>query len=276
MFCKNLQVLVLTAGFAAGITVMAPAEDFSAALKKAQVFQLDITKDAVICGAELAGEIGHTLYDHFVTDDEWDGSAYDKNEVNPFDRALMHSYSGTLDTAGDIMVATTIALPFLTSAAFLYTDSSYTATDLFTDAVMFAETLAISHTVAHITKGLVVRTRPYMYYDVDKAIEDDWNRSFYSGHTTMAFAAATFTSYTFWNYFPESGWKIPVTAGSYALAAATGVFRIQAGCHFATDVLIGAITGTAIGFLIPWCHKVSTERMQLSMLPTGASVRFTL
>ncbi len=174
------------------------------------------------------------------------------------------------------MVATTVAVPFLASVALLWRDERYAGIDVLTDTVMFAETMAISHTVAHITKGLVLRTRPYMYYDVDEAIEDDWNRSFYSGHTTMAFAAATFTSYTFCNYFPESHWKIPVIAGSYALAAATGVIRVQAGCHFATDVIVGALTGATIGFLVPWCHKISTEKLQLSLLPLGASVRYKI
>lgn len=242
----------------------------------AQVFQLDAKKDALICGLELAGEISHTLYDHFVTDDEWDGRAFDKNEVNAFDRALMHSYSSSLDTAGDILVVASSALPFCAATALLYKDSGYQTDDLLTHAVMFAETMAISHTLAHITKGLVLRTRPYMYYDVDSSVEDDWNRSFYSGHTTMAFAAATFSSYTFCKYFPESSYRLPFVAGSYALAAATAAIRVQAGCHFATDVIVGALTGTAIGFLIPWCHAVSSSRMQLSILPTGASLQFLL
>lgn len=275
MICRRVTAILIGMMFSAGTGTLF-AQPLSETLAQASVFQLDLTKDAIICGAELAGEIGHTLYDHIVTDDDWDGTAYDKSEVNAFDRALMHSYSSSLDTAGDLMVATTIAVPFLTSAAFLYADERYSGIDLFTDTVMFAETMAISHTIAHITKGLVLRTRPYMYYDITETPEDDWNRSFYSGHTTMAFAAATFTSYTFCNYFPESGWKIPVVAGSYALAAATGVIRVQAGCHFATDVIVGALTGTAIGFLVPWCHKLSTETMQLSLLPTGASVCFKL
>lgn len=246
---------------------------FSVTVASAQPFQLDLKKDLLICGAELTGEIGHTLYDHFCTDDDWDGSLFYKTDVNAFDRYFMHSYSKALDRTGDVLVVTTAAVPFLTAAAFLYTDEQYQMQDVLTEAVMFAETMAISHTVAHITKGLVLRTRPYMYYSVDEAPEDDWNRSFYSGHTTMSFAAATFTSYTFCSYFPDSAWKYPVAIASYALASATGIIRVQAGCHFATDVLTGAVMGTAIGFLVPWCHKVSTKQTQIAVTPLGFSVR---
>ena len=242
----------------------------------AQPFSLDLTKDAIICGAELGGEVYHTLYDHFVTDDDWDGTAYCKDDVNGFDRALMHSYSKALDRTGDVLAVSTCALPFLAEAAFVHFDAGYHWHDVATLTVMYAETLAISHTVAHITKGLVLRTRPYMYYDVDEAPEDDWNRSFYSGHTTMSFAAATFASYTFCSYFPESAWRYPVVIGSYALAATTGIIRVQAGCHFATDVLVGALTGTAIGFPVPWCHRLSTKQTQVALSPLGISVRCQL
>ena len=282
MICTGKKTAAcIAAGFLA-LTALLPAQTFSDTLASAQVFQLDVKKDAIIWGAELTGEVYHNLYDHFALadDDDWDGKSFDKDSINPLDRALMHSYSKKLDTAGDAMVATTIALPFLTGAAFLWQDPRYGGIDLLTDTVMFAEALAISHTLAHITKGLVLRTRPYNYYAGDEATEDDWNRSFYSGHTTMAFAAATFTSYTFCNYFPESSWKIPLVAASYGLACTTGIVRVEAGCHFATDVLVGAMTGAAIGFLVPWCHKVSaavsSDRLQVSLAPTGAAVTLRL
>lgn len=239
----------------------------------AQPFALDVRKDVVICGAELAGEVVHLLYDHFVIDDTWDGRRFSKDDVNVFDRALMHGYDSALDTAGDLLAVSTAAVPFLTTAVALCADDGYACSDLLTETVMYAETMAVAHTVAHITKGLVLRTRPYLYYDVDEAPEDDWNRSFYSGHTTMSFAAATFVGYTFCNYFPESPWRVPVIVAGYTLATATAMLRVRAGCHFATDVLVGAVAGTAIGFLVPWCHRLGDSRTQFSVTPLGFSVR---
>jgi undecaprenyl-diphosphatase len=63
-----------------------------------------------------------------------------------------------------------------------------------------------------------------MYFDnfpIEEVQKGDWNSSFFSGHTTLSFAAATFTSYVFCKYNPDSKWKIPVIATSYTFAAAT-------------------------------------------------------
>lgn len=267
------------ATFAAGAMKAPESEGLSSSspVFDTEVFQLDWKKDAVIVGADLALEIYHNLYDYFGTDNEWDGRVYDKSEVNAFDRALMHPYNAKIDTVATLMVAGTIAAPFFATAAFLKADDAYGWADIFTLFGMLGESAVLAHTAAHITKGLVLRTRPFMYYDSitesDEPPEDDWNRSFYSGHTTMTFAAATCMSYSFCAYFPDSPWKVPVVAGSYALAAATAVLRVYSGNHFATDVLVGAVTGTAIGFLVPWAHRVRTKDMTLALSPAGIGVQ---
>ena len=101
-----------------------------------------------------------------------------------------------------------------------------------------------------------------MYYD-DKPLglveKGDWNESFPSGHTVLAFSGATFASYVFSKYFSDSPWKYAVTAASYSIAAATAVFRVAGGKHFLTDVLAGAALGTAIGFVVPWLHTLKAE-----------------
>jgi len=268
--------------FIAGL-FFAPAafcQSFNAPIFQTDVFRLDWKKDGIIVGADLAAEIYHNCYDHFVTDDEWSGKIYDKDDVNSFDRFFMHSYDEKLDTIATLMVAGTIALPFMTTAGFLYKDDSYNWEDIATCFVLLGESVVISHTVAHITKGLVLRTRPFMYYDSiadsTEPPDDDWNRSFYSGHTTMTFSAATCLSYCFCSYFPDSPWKIPVVAGSYALAATTAALRIASGNHFASDVIVGALAGSAVGFLIPWVHKVNREEMSVIVTGTGLSVAWKM
>ena len=83
----------------------------------------------------------------------------------------------------------------------------------------------------------------------------DWDDSFVSGHTTMSFAAAAFTTFMFCQYFPDSPWKIPVITASFTAAAVTGGLRIASGNHFVTDVLAGAGLGSVIGFLVPWINS---------------------
>lgn len=67
------------------------------------------------------------------------------------------------------------------------------------------------------------------------------NRSFPSGHTSSAFAAAA----TLHNRY---GWKVGLPA--HALAAFVGVSRIEAEKHDVVDVLAGAAIGSLSGFLI--------------------------
>lgn len=174
----------------------------------------------------------------------------DRATVNSFDRAFMTEYSRTLDKAATIVDLTLAATPLVTAFS--------GEKRLGTTAVMYMETFALAWGTKELLKYAVNRERPYLYYDnppEDK--KDDWEKSFPSGHTTIAFACATFTAYTFNIYNPESGWRLPVTLGVYTLAAATAVLRVSSGSHFVTDVLAGAALGTLIGFAVPYLHTLS-------------------
>ena len=236
----------------------------------AQPFALSPKTEIPLGAGLLAGEIFHNVYDFTVADDDWDGVPFDKDDVNAFDRPFMHAYNKPAARTGDAMMVLLPAGVVLFNSYCIY--KNYALTDLLTQTVMAAETLLMAHTIPHIVKPLVMRTRPYNYYAGDEALKDDWNRSFFSGHTTMAFAAATFGTYTYCKWFPESNWKIPVAAISYSLAAFTGISRLYAGCHFTTDVLVGAVVGSAVGFLVPWVHTLSTKDTQIALSPAGFSV----
>ena len=237
----------------------------------AQPFSLSLKTEVPIGAALFAGEIFHNVYDFAATDDDWDGSPFDKSDVNAFDRALMHGYNKPLARTGDAMMVLLPAGVVLFNSYVIY--KNYERNDLLTQTVMAAETLLMAHTLPHIVKPLVLRTRPYNYYAGDEGLKDDWNRSFFSGHTTMAFAAATFGTYTYCKWFPDSHLKLPFAVASYSLAAFTGLSRIYAGCHFTTDVLVGAAVGTAVGFLVPWVHTLSTKDTHIALSPAGFSVR---
>lgn len=236
----------------------------------AQPFTLSLKTEIPIGTALLAGELFHNIYDFTAATDKWDGRAYDKSDVNAFDRALMHRYSKPFDLTGDAMMVLLPAGTVLFSSYFVY--KNYATKDVFTQVAIAAETLIMAHTLPHIAKPVVRRVRPYNYYPGGEGKEDDWDRSFFSGHTTMAFAAATFGTYTFATWFPESPLRIPFAAVSYSLAALTGVSRVYAGCHFATDVLVGAAVGTAVGFLVPWLHTLCAKDTQISLSPAGFSI----
>lgn len=185
----------------------------------------------------------------------------DKDKINPIDRSLMVPYNKTLDKTSTILSGAAMLAP----AAILIGGES----DLVTVGTMYAETLALTWGTKEILKSVVDRGRPYLYEDgapLEK--KEDWYDSFPSGHTSMAFAGAAFTSYVFGKYYPDSQYRIPLTAASYALAATVAGLRIASGSHYLTDVLTGAAIGTAYGLLVPYLHT-KTKNAQVGVTPFG-------
>lgn len=239
-------------------------------------FKLDPVKDGILFGSGVLLSGGDLILDNVlkVNRQEYNGKIYDKDDVNAFDRPFMNSYSHSRDKAADFLLAATMATP----AVLAFTEQS----EWFTAATMYAETLLIANGIKELTKLAVNRTRPYMYYDASTFPEDDidegdWANSFPSGHSTIAFASATFTSYTFSKYFPESKWRIPITAGAYSMAIGVAALRLSSGNHFMTDVLAGATIGTLTGILVPWLHTFNqNHNVNIALLGNGLSINFKL
>ncbi|MDB4987793.1 MAG: hypothetical protein JWN04_2971, partial [Myxococcaceae bacterium] len=55
------------------------------------------------------------------------------------------------------------------------------------------------------------------------------------------------------------------------LAALTGYLRLAADKHYFTDVLTGALVGSAVGFLVPWLHTHvhDSHAPAVSLAPPG-------
>ncbi|AEV28608.1 membrane-associated phospholipid phosphatase [Sphaerochaeta pleomorpha str. Grapes] len=237
-------------------------------------FQLDLKTDSLLLSGGLSLIGGSYLIDHFMLEEisTVDANTLDIHDVNWFDRWAMQPYDQTMDKVSDVLDGISLLLPGLLMLS--------PETGFFTVGVMYTEAIVLSYGLKEVGKTLLHRTRPYMYFDLfpeDKVADGDWNRSFPSGHTTMAFTSAAFTSYVFSSYFPDSKWKTPVILGSFAIATATAVLRVTSGNHFPTDVLGGAVIGTLSGFLVPYLHRTRpTNKLLASMnlIPNGLSFTF--
>ncbi len=73
--------------------------------------------------------------------------------------------------------------------------------------------------------------------------------SFPSGHTTQAFAAATFLSEEYKDTYP---W---MPYASYTVASSVGVLRMANNRHYISDVLVGAGIGYLSMKLAYWTHR---------------------
>lgn len=114
-------------------------------------------------------------------------------------------------------------------------------------AAELAGSILISGVVAQGLKWVVDRPRPYETYPTVYPYKRESGESFPSGHTTIAFATATSLSLQY------KKWYVVVPA--YAWAAGVGYSRIYLGAHYPTDVIGGAVIGTAGAVVSRWLTK---------------------
>ncbi|MBO5137761.1 MAG: phosphatase PAP2 family protein [Spirochaetaceae bacterium] len=238
----------------------------------AGVFKLDPVYDGIIGGGGLALTGGMFIYDKVTDGAEYNGTTPLLSTVNAFDRWAAQPYSDTLHLTGTLTEIVAMASP----AILAFTDVGEWG--IFT--VMYAESLLWANGLKELAKTLVFRERPYMYFEgapEDKIADGDFARSFPSGHATMAFNGAVFTSYVFAKYFPDSKLKIPVIATSMSFAVATAVQRVLSGNHFITDVLAGAFLGSVTGFVVPFLHTLplKNDKINITATPISLSLRYS-
>lgn len=98
--------------------------------------------------------------------------------------------------------------------------------------------LATSVAISLGLKYTVNRKRPFVTYpDIIQKDSHAGPKSFPSGHASSAFALATSLSLCYPKWY--------VIAPSYIWAFTVGYSRMRLGVHYPTDVLIGALIGSA-------------------------------
>jgi membrane-associated phospholipid phosphatase len=148
------------------------------------------------------------------------------------------------------------ALPFIGLSELAFFNSDFHAPNsgernaLGSASLVYLETIAISLALNQVIKMAVRRRRPYIRCrDNGCGTGSDDNVSFYSGHTSTAFALAVGAATL--NGMKGSKYEGLVWGVNLTLAFTVGYLRIAADKHFFSDVLIGAIAGSLAGFLIP-------------------------
>lgn len=135
-------------------------------------------------------------------------------------------------------------------------------------ALMTSEVALLTLGVTTVTKSLVGRIRPYAYnrhlshgerFRVTTEEGRDVFSSFFSGHASMAFAAATFSSTLVSDIRVRSGWTHLTWGSTLGLAGLTAYARVRAGMHFPTDVMVGGLVGAGMGTLVARLHERSEE-----------------
>jgi membrane-associated phospholipid phosphatase len=206
-------------------------------------------------------------------------------------RALrLSSYKARLDArdASDVGLAILTSFPILVDSmivAYWYRGSDDVALQM---ALIDAEAIAVSSALQGAATFFSGRERPYGQNCGGELREQSIDcqapsryRSFFSGHSSLSFTSAALICAHHQRLDLFESAADPVTCAS-GLAAATAVatLRVVGDMHYLSDVLTGAVIGTAVGLGIPLLHHyrkeeertATTVQVQLVPAPNGLQI----
>lgn len=225
--------------------------------------EVDYALDGSLTGVFV---LGGYLLDRVPVDTEktW------KREFFPFDESVKTKISPQAAALSDVLLLASVVIPPAARAGNGVDEECGKST------LLYGQALGAGFFLTSAVKILVQRPRPYTYNPdpfVRKYAEKegrDSRLSFFSGHSSMSFTAAVAGSYLFALSSRQSESRAAMWALELALASATANLRVRAGKHFYSDVLVGALVGTGIGFAVPYLHQDSSTRYEPSAVEWGA------
>ncbi|MBI5537026.1 MAG: phosphatase PAP2 family protein [Deltaproteobacteria bacterium] len=159
---------------------------------------------------------------------------------------------------------------FAFSSALVGSSEPGRQSELPVDILLVAEAAAVSMGANQAVKIAVGRQRPFVHAfppsEMREASSED-NVSFYSGHTTLAFSLAVASgTIASMRGYRHSTW---VWATGVVMATSIGYLRIAADKHYLSDVLVGALTGSAAGAAIPYFFHGPRPAVAVTPVPGG-------
>jgi membrane-associated phospholipid phosphatase len=209
------------------------------------------TLEYAATGVLAAGTIGGSLLGSRDSSPNWRGGVLVDDRVVGFARADEKEGRARVAAVSDYFLYGMIAFPYL-DAAFVATARSSPDAAM-QMALINTEAFMLTGLTTTLIKMAVKRERPYVQR-CDPSIETCvGNDSFLSGHTSMTFTSAGLTCahHQALSIYGSGVADGGVCVAALGMATATGVMRIVADKHFASDVFAGAALGLASGYLMP-------------------------
>lgn len=267
----------------AGVVTPADATTASPA-KTPYELKWDPRIDLPVTGVLIAGWLTTELTKPSLAPDtcRWCATnAFDNAFRSLFNPSFEPSASGvkSIGTASDITAFMALPISMLTLDAVLAWREGTLLKTMPVDLVLVAEATFGALALTQLTKFLVGRARPYSVGASPELIAQgsdpaDATLSFFSGHTSFAFAISTATA----TVLTLRGYKYAWLAWAIGmpLATTTAILRLAADKHWASDVLVGMLIGSAVGVGVPLLfHGRVTPSVSLRVMPMPNGVAFS-
>ena len=253
-----------------------------AAQAQARPFPYELThRDAFIAPAGVAaGALGIYVASQVDPLTLEEITALDRGNVNGLDRGATYNWSPTWQDRSDYPRNLLLAASAVVAGGPLVLKGRWS--EVATMGTIFVEAASLTAAVTYMAKGLAARVRPFAYntsltpaerLEIAGVDDPGARQSFFSGHASSSFAAAALLSTVYADVYGHSTTSRIVWVSSLSLASVTAYGRVKGGVHFPTDVLAGAVVGTAIGYLVPALHRVDADR-RISVSAGPGTVQF--
>ena len=229
----------------------------------AQTFKVDKTDFLIKSAAWGVLSLSNNYFDRQIISKptQQELEALSTNNLWSFDKIALVDYSKKLKDYSDYT-----ALGTLGTVIYL----TYDDPNLLDNIMVFLEILLAQDAVGKWTKTLTSRYRPFVYNEnvsLNTKQQRNSQHSFYSLHSSTVFSAATFGYYY---HYQNNGHSIPYAILLYGTATATAALRVASAQHFPSDVMAGAIAGSAISYFI--CKFYDNDRFNIDL--TSNTLKF--
>lgn len=133
-----------------------------------------------------------------------------------------------------------------------------------TDLCLLLQASALNGALGESVRLLSQRPRPFIYANLAReGANPSHYISFYSGHTSFAALAMTLLVLLLFSRKAPAWLLFIFIAGGQSLILMTAVFRVLAGRHFITDVVVGALAGSTIAWAVWRGHLSSRKKIKV-------------
>lgn len=221
-------------------------------------------------GGLVAGGLALELYGSQAVRrmDPYRAGEFTREELLPWDRPFAGTWSSRADVFSDgLLLVGGIPLAW---GVWQWRGGRSTGTEVLGHTLMLTEVLLLQSGINMTVRSLRLWPRPFVLgtQGGKERHQGQAAGSFYSGHASAAFAVAAFSASVYQDLRPGSPGIPWVWGAGFAVAGSVAVLRVAAGKHYPTDVLVGALIGTGIGWGIPKLHRGSSS-FALTPIPGG-------